>query len=160
MSCPFSPEVFVIFKRLSTNFELVSLVSILLASDWISCSEIAVELDLIRLKVLLTAFDKFNAWFGFFLRSFRIACCLGMPYFVRIRTISVPLLNIGHFLDNAWWSAPLWQRCCFKAHFHYVPISVTCLATHLSFEIFLNFSFCLFFRDLFESRWFFFFESQ
>ena len=48
--------------------------------------------------------------------------------------------------------------CCYRfmASFHCVPISKTCLAAHLSFKLFVNFSFWLFSRDFFESRWFFF----
>ena len=36
----------------------------------------------------------------------------------------------------------------------------TCLAAHWTFIIFVNFSFCLFSRDFYESRWLFFFEGQ
>ena len=109
------------------------------------------------------------------MKSIRLICSLGIRYFIWICTISVSLLNIGQFLENAWWSTPQWQhltsvlvplsllctrRYRFMASFQCVSVSKTCLAAHRSFIIIVNFNFCLFSRETFESRWFFFFESQ
>ena len=46
------------------------------------------------------------------------------------------------------------SRYCFMASFRCVPVSNPCLAAHLSFIIFVSFSFCLFSRDFNESRCF------
>ena len=78
--------------------------SSLLASERISCSELIVNLDLVRSEVFFIAFEKIYSRFGFRLRSFRLVCCLDMRSFVWIWTISVSLLNIGksnelHVLD-------------------------------------------------------------
>ena len=50
--------------------------------------------------------------------------------------------------------APCTRRYRFLASFHCLFISKTCLAAHLSFIIFVYFSFCVFFRDFYESWWF------
>ena len=57
-------------------------------------------------------------------------------------------------------AAPPTRRYCFMTSFNCVSVSKTYLAGHCSSIIFEHFSFCLFSLDFYESRWFFFFESQ
>ena len=61
---------------------------------------------MVVLKVFFTVFEKINLGFGFSLRCFRMACTLGMRSLVWIWTISVSLLNLPHFLENAWCFSP------------------------------------------------------
>ena len=78
-------------------------------SDWLSCSDLVGCFDA-GLELFFIAFEKINSWFGFTLRSFRMACSMGMRCFVWIWTISVSILDIGQFLGSAWWSIPQWQH--------------------------------------------------
>ena len=77
--------------------------------DWLSCSDLVGDLDLVGLEAFLTAFKKIKLGCWFILRSFRVACSLGMRSFVWIWRISVSLLNARQLLENAWLSAPQWQ---------------------------------------------------
>ena len=51
------------------------------------------------------------------------------------------------------------RRYRFMAFFHNVSVSKTCPSAHWSFIIFENFRFCLFSRNFYEPRWFFFWKS-
>ena len=55
-----------------------------------------------RFEVFFTALEKINPRCGLILRSFRMACSLGMRSFVWVWTISVSVLNIEQFSENAW----------------------------------------------------------
>ena len=57
-------------------------------------------------------------------------------------------------------AAPCTRHYRSMASFHCVSVSKKCLAAPWSFIIFEKFSFCLFSRDFYESRGFFWFESQ
>ena len=52
------------------------------------------------------------------------------------------------------------HRNYFMSSFHCVPIFKTFLTAHWSFTIFVNFTFCLFSQDFYESQSFIFFEGQ
>ena len=80
-----------------------------LESDLLFCSDLVGDFNVVVLEVFFTAFENINSGFGFSLKSFRMACSLGMCSFVGIWTISV-LLNVGQFLENARWSSPQWQN--------------------------------------------------
>ena len=60
----------------------VSLESSVLTSDQLSCSEVFGDLDLVRLEVFFTAFEKINSGFGFGVRNFPMACGLDIRYFI------------------------------------------------------------------------------
>ena len=68
------------------------------------------DFDVVELQIFFTAFVKINSGFGFSLRSFRMARALGMRSLVWILTASASLLNIGQFLENAWWFTPQGQH--------------------------------------------------
>ena len=57
---------------------------------------------MVLMEMFFTAFEKNNSRCGYILRSFRMACSLGMRSFVWTWPFSVSLLNIGQFLENAW----------------------------------------------------------
>ena len=73
-----------------------------------------------------------------------MACSLGMRSFVWIWTISVSLLNIGQFLEKAWWYSPQWPHltsvlvhlsllCPWQQHFAHVAIASQHLFTVCSY---------------------------
>ena len=69
-------------------------------SDQRSCSDLVGDFVLVGLEIFFTAYEKINSGFGFSLRSFCMACSLGMRSFAWIWMISVSPLNIGHFLEK------------------------------------------------------------
>ena len=147
-----------------------------LESDWVYCSDLVVDFEVVGLEVFFTAFEKIKSGFGLSLSGFRIACSLDIRirFLFLFRILGSSLRMIGGLLRSGsiWlrcWctylccvlaAAPHTRRYYFMASFHCVPISKTCLAAHCYFIIFVNFSFWLFSRNLFESWCFFFFESQ
>ena len=112
------PETFVKFEWLSTS-SWVSLAFVCLACVSLACVlttyvglnflfSISRDLNLDWLEVFFTAFEKIISEFRFSLRSFRIACGLGMRSFIWIWVISISLLNFDQFRAKAWWSASQW----------------------------------------------------
>ena len=81
-----------------------------LESSWLSCSDLIGDFDVVGLEVFFIAFEKTNSWFRFSLRSFRLACSLGLGSFFSFWMISVFLLQIGQLLENAWLSVLQWQN--------------------------------------------------
>ena len=86
---------------MSVSLVSVSFLSSLLVHDYLSCSELVGDLDLVGFNVFFTAFEKINLGFGFSLRSFLITCSLGMRSFVWFWMISVSIPSFGQFPERA-----------------------------------------------------------
>ena len=75
-----------------------------------SCSELVMDFEIVGLEVFFIAFEKINSGLRFSVRSFHMACSLGVRYFVWNWMISVSLLNFWLLLEKAWSTALQWYH--------------------------------------------------